>query len=80
MSQTHAKRRAVIQPEAQPAAIALSIRHLKNARGILRKCGCKNAADAVARALKSAAGAERHARNMAREAADARHKRMKEGE
>jgi seryl-tRNA synthetase len=42
--------------------IASAINHMEKARDYLRSAGCSNAADYVARALKSAHGAERHAR------------------
>lgn len=51
-SEDHEKRLLLIQ---------VAIVDLKQARDILRDVGCKYAADYVARALKSAEGAERHA-------------------
>lgn len=41
-----------------------AIHHLKAARDLLRGAGANKAADYVARALKSAEGAARHARNL----------------
>jgi hypothetical protein len=61
---TKAKRRAVIAPSVQPYEINNAIKELKRARDRLRACGCKHAADYVARALKSAEGADRHAWRM----------------
>lgn len=63
---TKAKRRAERRLTAQPDAIREAIYHLKAARNSLRWAGSKNAADYVARALKSAEGALRHAERMAR--------------
>lgn len=44
------------------SAIDLSLTHLRQARERLRAAGAKNAADYVARAIKSTEGAKRHAR------------------
>lgn len=41
-----------------------ALRHLKEARDHLRLAGADKAADYVARAIKSAEGAARHARNL----------------
>lgn len=62
---TKAKRTAVVPAWHQPEMIARAIADLKTARNTLRDCGCSNAADYVARALKSAEGALRHARHFA---------------
>jgi hypothetical protein len=59
---TKAKRRATIAAADQPAEIQIAINRMCEARDILRACGAKNAADYVARALKSAEGAYRHAK------------------
>jgi hypothetical protein len=61
---TKAKRRAKTPITHQPAVIQDAIRSMKYARGRLRACGCKAAADYVARAMKSAEGAHRHASRM----------------
>lgn len=61
MPLTKAKRRSKVDPAVQPVYIENAIRELRSARDRLRKVGCKNAADYVARALKSAEGALRHA-------------------
>jgi hypothetical protein len=61
---TKAKRRAGASLPEQPTLIAGAIANLKAARDTLRTCGCKNAADYVARAMKSAEGAHRHALRM----------------
>lgn len=47
-----------------------AIEHLKSARDLLRYWGANRAADAVARSLKSAEGAQRHAYRMQSEAAE----------
>jgi hypothetical protein len=67
MAITKAKRRAG-HPACQCMTIRRAIRHLKQARNQLREAGSKSAADYVARALKSAEGAERHSLRMAHEA------------
>lgn len=61
---TKAKRRATVPLQYQPAAITQARVALMFARDRLRAAGCKKAADYVARALKSAEGAERHAIGM----------------
>jgi hypothetical protein len=61
---TKAKLYAPIPMALQPRDIGTAINYLKTARDLLRDCGCKNAADKVRRALKSAEGAERHAIGM----------------
>lgn len=61
---TKAKRRARYTGARGLTAIRTAIARLKDARDGLRGAGCKNAADYVARALKSAEGAERHAQRM----------------
>jgi hypothetical protein len=63
--QTKAKRQAKILPEYQPVNIQLAINMLRSARNALRLCGCKNAANYTARALKSAEGALRHTQRFA---------------
>jgi hypothetical protein len=50
--------------ESRLVEIRKSIEELKSARLRLRSVDCANAADYVARALKSVEGAERHARNL----------------
>ena len=61
-------------PVTKLAEIEVALHDLKNARAALRRAGCKKAADYVARAMKSAEGAERNAWRLARpffvEAAD----------
>lgn len=47
------------------ATIATAIDHLKAARDLLRRAHASRAADATARALKSADGAKRHAEGQA---------------
>lgn len=69
---TKVKRRAVAELRLQPMYIDNALLHLRYARKQLRECGCKRAADYVARALKSAEGAHRHADRMARSAQPAR--------
>ncbi len=62
---TKAKRRAITtEPAEHPGIIADAIRHLRSARALLRQVGSKAAADYVARTLKSAEGAKRHAERM----------------
>lgn len=61
---TKAKRQSKVPPNLMPAHIWNAICDLKTARERLRKAGCKNAADYVQRALKSAEGALRHAQRM----------------
>ncbi len=58
---TKAKRRCGAEPHEQWILIRRAIDQLKAARDDLRGAGSKNAADYVARALKSAEGALRHA-------------------
>lgn len=41
-------------------AIEAALESLKRARGLLRECGAAKAAESVARAIKSAEGAQRH--------------------
>jgi hypothetical protein len=45
----------------RPGIITKAIGHLRSARDMLRTCGSQRAADYVARAIKSAEGAHRHA-------------------
>jgi hypothetical protein len=61
------RERAATRPLLQTDVnnIRLAIADLKGARDRLRFAGANKAADYVARALKSAEGAERHARNKA---------------
>lgn len=61
---TKAKRKAAYPLSMQPREIKRAIADLQMARQRLRRCGSKNAADYVARALKSAEGALRHAQRM----------------
>jgi hypothetical protein len=65
VAETKAKRRARIVASFRPVVIRDALGDLKKARDKLRSCGCKNAADYVARALKSAEGAANHAERMA---------------
>jgi hypothetical protein len=58
---TKAKQRAKVHPSAAPIVIKNALADLRSARDLLRDAGCKNAADYVARAMKSAEGALRHA-------------------
>lgn len=55
---------------ARVQGIKDAIEHLKSARDLLRYWGANRAADAVARSLKSAEGAQRHAYRMQSEAAE----------
>lgn len=61
---TKAKRRAKVPADQQPSVINTALLSMRAARDALRICGCKNAADYVARALKSAEGALRHAQRL----------------
>lgn len=65
MAITKAKRRASVYLHDRPRVIQMAIGELAEARDMLRGCGSKNAADYVARAMKSAEGALRHAARMA---------------
>ena len=63
---TKAKRRCKIGPASQACVIRAARGKLAEARDYLRLARAKRAADYVARAMKSAEGAERHASRMAR--------------
>lgn len=45
--------------------VQAAIKHLRDARRLLRQSGARRAADYVGRAIKSAEGAERHAAGVA---------------
>lgn len=51
----------------QLTQIEAAVSRLREARGLLRDAGANRAADYVARALKSAEGAQRHAERRAQE-------------
>jgi hypothetical protein len=55
----------VLGPEGAAVRIAQAIGSMRVARVMLRSAGANNAADYVARAIKSAEGALRHARHRA---------------
>lgn len=61
MKHHKAKRRAVYAADLHPRIISEALDALREARRYLRGVGSKNAADYVARAIKSAEGALRHA-------------------
>jgi len=63
-----ARQRSKVGVDMAPTIIEIALRHLRSARTSLREAGAKNAADCVARALKSAEGAKRHAERRANEA------------
>lgn len=65
MSTTKAKRESKYTGSEQVSLISTAREYLYVARDNLSACGSKKAADAVARAIKSADGALRHARRMA---------------
>lgn len=65
MKHHKAKRRAREPAHRAPVRIGHALQMLRQARGILRDCGSKPAADYVQRALKSAEGAKRHAERIA---------------
>lgn len=62
---TNAKRRAAVPLDRQPLVIAEAVKNLQAACELLRLAGSKKAADATARAIKSAKGAHNHALRMA---------------
>lgn len=65
---TKAKRRVSMPHYLIAPAIRNALDHLRDARSKLRAAGSKNAADYVARAMKSAEGALRHADRMSGQA------------
>lgn len=67
MKHHKAKRRARVIGQAAVLKCIGAVAQLRIARDWLRAAGAKNAADYVARALKSAEGAKRHAERIARE-------------
>lgn len=62
-----AKKRAAVTGRRAIGHAKTAIECLRTARDNLRKIGSKNAADYVARAMKSAEGALRHAERIAME-------------